>query len=148
MKQTLVTFLALTGLAAYAVSKEKKVEMKDLPPAVQRTVQEQIKGAQVKGISRETEDGKLQYEVETIVNGKTRDFNVDTKGVLLVVEEQASLDSIPPAARSAIEKKAAGGKITGVESVNEKGATSYEAAYTKGGKSHEVAVRADGSAVK
>ncbi len=39
--------------------------MKDLPPAVQKTVQDQAKGAEIKAISKETEDGKTHYEVET-----------------------------------------------------------------------------------
>ncbi len=148
MKRNLIVFLAALGISSLGFSAEKKVEFKDLPPAVQKAVQEQTKGAHIKGISRETEDGVPQYEIETTVNGKSRDINVDTKGNLLVVEEQTSMDAIPAAARAAIEKKAAGAKVTRVETVNEKGVTSYEAAYMKGGKSHEVAVKPDGSLTK
>ena len=49
-----------------------------------------------------------QYEVETMLNGKHRDFNVDAKGKLVVVEEEVDIASIPAAAKAAIEKKVAG----------------------------------------
>ena len=71
----------------------KKLELKDLPPAVQKTVQDELKGGEIRNIGRETEDGVSQYEVETMLNGKHRDFNVDTKGTLLVVEEETNMDS-------------------------------------------------------
>jgi uncharacterized membrane protein YkoI len=137
--------LSLSVLAAAAAG----LQLKDLPPAVQKTVQETLKGGQVRNISREKEDGVTQYEVETMLNGKRRDFNVDAKGQLLVVEEETDLATIPAPARAAIEKRAAGGKITVVELFLRGGETLYEAAYTsKGGKKHEVLVKADGTETK
>lgn len=135
--------------AALCLAAEKKLQVKDLPPAVQKTVQEQTKSAEIKNIGKETEKGVAQYEVETMVNGKHRDFNVDTKGTLLLVEEETTLDSIPAAAKAAIEKKAAGGKLGMVEIMTRGGQTLYEAAYTtKAGKKAEVLVKADGTEVK
>jgi len=87
--------------------------------------------------------------VETMVNGKHRDFLVDVKGAVTEVEEETALDSIPAAAKAAIEKKAAGGKIGMVETMTRGGATFYEAAYTsKAGKKLEVLVKPDGTEVK
>src|SRR5581483_1988272 len=130
--------LALT-LAAFAAA--ASLQLKDLPAAVQKTVQETLKGGQIKSISKEKEDGVTQYEVETMLNGKHRDFNVDSKGKLLVVEEETDIATIPAAARAAIEKKAAGGKIGMVELFLRNGETLYEAAFTaKNGKKHEVLV--------
>lgn len=126
----------------------KKLTLKDLPAAVQKTVEAETKGAELKGLSKETEKGQTQYEVESVVNGKTRDFIVDAKGAVVEVEEEAAIASIPAAARAAIEKAAAGGKITRVETLTKGGVTTYEAAFTKGGRAHEVGVKADGSAVK
>ena len=91
-----------------------------------------------------------QYEVETIRNGKRRDFNVDAKGKLVVVEEEVDMASIPPAAKAAIEKKMAGGKLKMVETVDKgDGVTLYEASYTsKAGKNGAVLVKADGTETK
>jgi uncharacterized protein YpmB len=149
MKRTLYILLAIASLAVLATGAGKKLEVKDLPPAVQKTVRDQLNGAEITGIAKETEKGKLQYEVETMVNGKHRDFNVDAKGTLLVVEQETSLDSIPAAAKAAIEKKAATGKLGMIEIMTRGGATFYEAAYTsKDGKKHETLVTPEGVEVK
>ena len=127
----------------------KKLELNDLAPAVQKTIQDELKGGEIKNIGRETEHGVAQYEVETMLNGKHRDFNVDTKGVLLVVEEETTIDSIPAPAKAAILKKVAGGKLGMVELFKRGGETMYEAGYTsKDGKKHEVLVKADGTEAK
>ncbi len=142
--------LALCLGAAFAQEKKAKtLTLKDLSPTVQKTIQAELKGGEIKSIGRETEDGVAQYEVETIRNGKHRDFNVDTKGKLLVVEEETSIDSIPAAANAAILKKVADGKLGMVEIFMRGGETMYEAGYTtKAGKKHEVLVKADGSQTK
>ena len=50
----------LIVIALGAGAAEKQVAMKDLPPAVQKTIQDQTKGAEIKGITRETEKGKTK----------------------------------------------------------------------------------------
>jgi Putative beta-lactamase-inhibitor-like, PepSY-like len=127
---------------------EKKVQMSDLPPAVQQAVQEQTKGAQIHGLSKETEKGQTQYEVETTAQGKSRDLTFDDKGMLIEVEQEVAIDSLPQAARAAIEKRTAGGRIVKVETVTRGAITTYEASYSKAGHTHEVGVKADGSPVK
>src|ERR1017187_3984288 len=117
--RALTICVAISALLGVAAAAEKKLQMKDLPPAVQKTVQDQTKGAEIKGISSETEKGKLTYEIETMVSGKHRDFLVDAKGAVTEVEDETVIDSIPAAAKAAIEKKAAGGKIAMVETRSE-----------------------------
>ena len=136
-------------LASGAALAQKRLTLKDLPAPVQATVQNELKGGEIKSIGKETEDGVAQYEVETILNGKLRDFNVDTKGKLLAVEEETSIDSIPAAAKAAILKRVADGRLGMVELFMRGGETMYEAAYTtKAGKKHEVLVKADGAETK
>jgi uncharacterized membrane protein YkoI len=142
-------YLAATlALAVAAIGAETKIQMKELPPAVQSAVESQTNGAQIVGISKETEKGKTVYEVETRLNGKSRDISFDGTGAVIEIEEQAALDSIPAAAKAAIAKKTVGGKIKTVETVTKGSTIVYEAAYTKAGKSHEFQVRADGSDVQ
>ncbi len=148
MKATLsiIVSLAVAGGLAMAA---KSLAVKDLPAAVQKTVQEQAKGAEIKNISKETEKGVTQYEVETLVNGKHRDFNVDTKGGLVVVEEETAIDAIPAPAKAAIEKKVGTGKLGMVETVTKGATVLYEAAYTtKAGKKQAVLVKPDGAETK
>ncbi len=144
----LITVAALSALAMTAFA-DKKVTLQDLPAAVQKTVQAELKGGEIKKIDKETEHGVTQYEVETMLNGKHRDFEVDTKGNLLVVEEETSIDSVPAPAKAAIMKKVADGKLSMVETFVKGGVTMYEASYTtKSGKKHEVLVKADGTQTK
>jgi uncharacterized membrane protein YkoI len=139
--------LMLPGLSALAWA--ASLQLKDLPAAVQKTVGDTLKGGQIRSISKEVEKGVTQYEVETMLNGKHRDFEVDAKGKLLVVEEETDIATIPAAAKAAIEKKSGGGKIGMVELFMRNGETLYEASYTsKNGKKHEVLVRADGAETK
>jgi predicted aspartyl protease len=149
MRASTVVVIAslITASAGAALAQEKKnkgLQVKSLPAAVQKTVQENLKGGEIRNIGREKEDGVEQFEIETVLNGKSRDFNVDTKGTLLVMEEATTLDAIPESARASILKKTAGGTVTRVEAVSRPGQpTTYEAAYTDAkGKKHSVTVRA------
>ena len=93
--------------------------------------------------------GRIRSEVETVHNAKHRDFEVDTNGGVLEIEEESDFDSLPDAAKQAITKKAARGKVSKVETVTAGGATLYEASYTAGnGKKHEIRVKPDGTEVK
>jgi hypothetical protein len=143
--------VAASGRAAEAQEKKAKgLQLADLPAAVQKTVQDTLKGGRIVHIDKEKEDGIEQYEIESMLNGKARDFNVDTKGALLLVEETTTIDAIPSGAKAGILTKVGDGKLTRVETVTKTGQpTTYEAAYTdKKGKKHEVLVTADGTAAK
>lgn len=127
---------------------EKKMTLRSLPPAVQKTVKEQTQGATILGISKEVEDGKTQYEVETKVNGRTRDFIVAADGKLMDVEEQMTLASLPPAVKETIQKEAGKGRILRVESLTKDGTLQcYEAQLQKGTKKSEIQVGADGKLI-
>ena len=145
----LTAISAIIAIGACLVVAQKKLTLSSLPPAVQAAVQAEAKGAEIKNIGKETEHGVVQYEIETILNGKHRDFNVDTKGKVLVVEEETTIDVIPTPAKAAILKKVGDGKLGTVELFKRGGETMYEAAYTtKAGKKNEVLVRADGTKTK
>ncbi len=141
--------VAVLALFATVCLSAKSLALKDLPAEAQKTIQAELKGGEIRSISKETEHGVTQYEVETMRNGKHRDFNVDTKGKLLVVEEETTLDAVPAPAKTAILKKVGGGKLGMVELFIRGGETLYEAEYTSStGRKHEVLVKADGTETK
>ena len=78
-----VALLALGIPTLFAA--EKKIQAKDLPPAVRTAVQEATRGATIKGYAREVEGGKTLFEVETTVNGRSRDLLFDASGTLVEV---------------------------------------------------------------
>lgn len=143
----------ITGLfvciAALSLQAETKLKVADLPAAVQKTVQEQLKNAILVGVGKETEKGKTVYELETKVNGKTRDLVIDAAGGVLEVEEEVEMATVPAVAREAIQKMAGKGKVTKVESLSKGGkVVAYEAAVMTGKKSSEVAVTPEGGPFK
>ena len=135
-------------LLIVAAANAQQTKLTNLPEAVRKTVQAQTQGAQIKTITKEKDGGKTFYEVETTVSGKARDFLVDASGNLAEVEEATELSAMPPPARVAIEKWAAGVKLSTVETVTKGSAGRYEASIVKGGKERAIAVKADGTVQK
>ena len=127
---------------------ERSVKMKDLPAAVQQTVREQSRGAKIRGLSVETENGVTNYEVELLVNGHGRDVLIDPSGAVVSVEEQVALASLPADVRSAIVRSAGGGRIVIVESISKGGSVeAYEAHVKRGRKTVEIKVGPDGQLI-
>ena len=125
---------------------DAKVQLKDLPPAVKATVEAETKNATLKGLGKEKENGKTVYEVETLVNGRTRDLMIDAAGKVYEVEEQLDADKAPAPVRAALEAK---GKIGVLESVMANGKTTYEGQIQpKTGKKITLDLNADGTPVK
>jgi uncharacterized membrane protein YkoI len=144
--RVLAVAVAIVAVAGLAHAADQKTTLKNLPPAVKATVDAESKGATIKSISGEKENGKTVYELETVVNGRTRDLMIDAAGKVYVIEEQLDIDQAPPAVKAALEAK---GKIVTLESVMENGKTRYEGqVQTKAGKKVAVEVDADGKPYK
>ncbi len=143
MKYTLIALaVAASGLSAA----DKKIQMKDLPPAVQKTVQaEEAKGARIVGLAVEMEGGKKMYEVETTVSGHSRDLLLDATGRIVETEEETSISAVPAAVKSALEARGTVGKV---EAVTKGTTVTYEAVVEKNGQKTEVAVTAGGKPIK
>jgi hypothetical protein len=141
--------IAVMGVMPVGLTAEKKYTLKELPAAIQKGIEGELKGGEIKNISKETEHGVTQYEVESMLNGKHRDFNVDTKGSVVLVEEEIAIEAVPAPAQAAIRKKVADGTLGMVETFVRGGTTAYEAAYqTKAGRKQVVLVKADGTSAK
>jgi uncharacterized membrane protein YkoI len=140
--------VAISALVASLAAQEKKVNMQDLPAAVQQAIKDYSKDAKIRGLATEMEKGKSVYEAELTVGGHSKDVTFDGDGHVLSVEEETPLAAIPAPARAAIERLAGQGKIGEVETVTEGGKTFYEAQLTTAGKKSEVKVDAAGAVVK
>ncbi|MDT7809277.1 MAG: hypothetical protein QOJ70_3090 [Acidobacteriota bacterium] len=131
-----------------ARDQESRVRMKDLPPAVQQTVREQSKGAVIRGLSRETEKGVTNYEVELRVGDHNKDVLISPSGEVVEIEEQVTLASLPPAVKTTIEQNAGRGKIVSIESITKDTTiTAYEAHVRGARKSREIKVSAEGQLI-
>jgi len=132
----------------FAQSSEKAVKMKDLPEAVRKTVQEQSKGATLRGLAKEVEDGKTFYEAELKVNGHNKDVLIDPSGTVVEIEEEVAVSALPPDVKATIQKNAGKGKIKNVESITKNNTLeAYEAHVTTGSKKSAIKVDPTGKLI-
>ncbi len=137
--------VATLFLTTVALAQEKKIPRADLPPAVEKTVAAQTQGATIKGFSQEKEKGQTYYEAEMTVSGHSKDVLIDVNGAVVEIEEQVSLDSLPPAVKAGLQVKAGTGKILKVESLTKHDKlVAYEAVVQTEGKKKEIQVGPDG----
>ena len=132
-------------MAGSAFGQEKRVTKSELPAAVQKTVDEQSKGATVRGFSKEMEHGKWSYEVQLLSNGQSKDVSMDANGNVTEIEEQVAMDQLPAEVREGLQAKAGKGTIKKVESLTKHDAVvAYEAQVVTNGKRSEVQVGPNG----
>jgi len=131
--------MAFSTTCLYAA--EKAVSRAELPAAVQKTAQEQSKGATIRRFVKDNEDGQLEYEMEMVANGHSKDVSIAPDGRLLEVEEQVALSQLPAKVEGSLQGKAGKGVITKVESITKNGKlVAYEAQVRTNGRHSEIQV--------
>lgn len=138
--------LGVMSFTTLSYGGEKKIAHSEMPVAVQKTAQEQSKGATVKGYSKDKENGQVEYEVEMIVDGHSKDVTIAPDGRVLEVEEQVQLSDLSADVQRGLKAKAGKGEITKVESIVKNGTlVAYEAQVKMNGRHIEVQVGPNGN---
>ena len=128
------------------VDLQQEVTVESLPAPMRKALTEQPRGAKILNISRETENSVVKYELETDVQGRSRNLSFDSAGKVTEIEEQVALDTLPAPARAKIEQQTGKGKVLSIEMVTATGKpVMYEATIEVAGKRQEIRVTADGS---
>lgn len=156
MQHRILSHTLLCGFILLALSRitsaqesETKVKPKNLPPAVQKTVQEQSQGAKVRGLAKEVEKGKTFYELEFMVEGHTKDMLIAPDGKVVAIEEEIALSAVSAAVKAELEKQTGKGHISKLETITKNGTLEYyEARIKTGVKSREVKVNPEGKVIK
>src|SRR5512140_1895314 len=87
---TVVMTTMLFGLSTCVHSQEKKITEKDLPAAVKSAFHKSYPHATIKGLAKETENGKTYYEIESIDGKLHRDLLYTPEGDAYEIEETIS----------------------------------------------------------
>ncbi len=149
---TLVTFALAASIAGVQAQTPKTATpakapapaATKLPAAVEAAFKKAYPAATIKNVSSETEDGKLQYEIES-VDGKTnRDVVYLANGTLLVAEEQIEASAVPAVVLTALKARYPKATITKYEKLTKGTATSYEMILT-GAAVKEAELAPDGT---
>ncbi|HEX7722725.1 MAG TPA: hypothetical protein VF397_11245 [Pyrinomonadaceae bacterium] len=141
--------LVLGLVFSVAHAQEKKLTRKQLPPAVEKTVARESEGATIKGFATEVENGQRLYEAELMVNGHHKDISMNRRGVIVEVEEEVSMDSLPATVQDGLRKAAGSGTIGMIESLTKSGKlVAYEGHVKTGTKRSEIQVGPQGEKLK
>ena len=128
---------------------ETPIKQSDLPAPVQATVAVQAKGAKIHGLSKETEDGRLNYELELVLaDGHRKDLDINAAGTVTEIEEEVVMSSLPPAVQNAIHANAGSRKVVRIERVSKGDGTlrGYEIGLRDGAARSELHLGPDGKA--
>lgn len=151
MKTLSRAFLVVLTMLAVSVAytrQEATIKKKDVPKAVLDAFAKSYPKATAKGYSKETEDGKVLYEIESTEGKMGRDVTYTADGTTVSVEETMAFSDMPEAVRTAFTKEYPKAKISMCERVVEGSVTKYEVHMTAGKKSSEAVYNPDGSAFK
>lgn len=97
--------MVLLILVAVAHGQEEKVALDKVPKPVLEAVKARFKDAKLTGSSKETEDGKLVYEVSIKQRGRNIDVTITPQGETLMVEKEITTKDLPKSAAKALEDK-------------------------------------------
>lgn len=124
---------------------EHRIAKSDLPAPVSKTADAQSLGATLVRYANDAKKGKVQYELQLMVNDYTKDVTMDPKGNVLGVEEQVQPEALPANVLTSLRAQAGKGDITKIESsVKHDRIVAYEAQVASGKRHREIQVGQDG----
>lgn len=129
---------------------DKAISMDSLPGPARASIEREAGGATIEKIKQIEEDGKTLYVGEIERAGREVNIEVYPDGKVCCIETEVSLADVPAAARAAIERETAGGKIEEIEEVRSvtKGLTYFAVEAKVGGTEWELEIGSDGTVIK
>jgi uncharacterized membrane protein YkoI len=127
---------------------DQKIKAKNLPAAVTAAFQKAYPNAKIKGASKEMENGKAVYEVESVDGKIRRDLLYNADGTCVEIEETVPLKALPSDVTDALKKGFPGGKVMKSEKLMKGETIQYELVIQSGKEKHEVVFDAKGLIVK
>ena len=121
----------------------EEVTLTETPAAVQKSIQAQIAGGQVKSVDETFDEDGTGFDVTaTAKDGGEKSFCVDTNGTLF--SEEVSLEKMRPGVRRAITETIGDGKVLRIDKSLGGKRASYEVQGRKDGKPFDFSVSARG----
>ncbi len=110
--------LAVLGLAWGTRAQEGEIPLDRVPKAVMNSAKARFPGAEIKGASEETEDGKPPvYALEMKHHRRDVDATFKADGSVVLVETAVPAKELPKAVRRALEHRYPGASVRGADSV-------------------------------
>jgi len=153
MSRVLFTILlalcfSFASLAIGNAPQEQTLKKKDVPQSILKSFQEAYPKAKMKGFSKEKNEGKVVYEVESLEGKIHRDILYDADGAVVSIEESLAFAELPQAVRKAIAKEYPKAKITKCEKLIKGSTTQFEVVLKYGKGKYEIVFDTDGKIAK
>jgi hypothetical protein len=103
---------------------EMQVFLKETPPSVQKAINAKAGGGILGDITKTSDGGEVNYDVEMTQAGRKRSFTVSTNGEL--VQEQVFAEELPDAVQKAVQTLGARGRPGKINQETEDGKVYYE----------------------
>ena len=146
---TVIMLLVFTLVAiATGLSQEVSLKKKDMPKAILAAFNTSYPKATIKGYAKETENGNISYEIESMEGKTHRDVSYTADGSVVSLEESIAYADVPEAIRNVVTKDYPKAKVTVCEKVTVGAVTNFELVVRSGKKKQELVFRADGTLVK
>jgi len=138
----------------------RKMQLSELPVAVQNTIRSHSNGAPIEDIDRETKDGRTIYEVAFKRDGKNTELKVAEDGSVIrddnnklslnlgKNESRVEFSQLPAAVRKTIQSQAGAAKIADLDRETRDGRVVYEVEFERQGRNTEIVVAEDGTLLK
>ena len=117
-----------------------------LPAPVTAAFKKAYPAATIRGTSKETENGKTVYEVESVENGKARDLIYAADGAVMELEEEMNPADLPAPVTAALKKLYPKATVAVAERQTRGAMVQYEL-QIKGAAKKSVAFMPDGRLV-
>jgi hypothetical protein len=108
------------------------------PAPVEAAFKKAYPNATVKNVSKETENGKVQYEVESMDGAQARDLVYLADGKLVLYEELIPQTEVPAAVMTALKAKYPKATVTRAEKLFQDGTMNYELAVKGAGQGEVI----------
>jgi hypothetical protein len=119
---------------------EESVALEGVPPAVRKAAEAAVPGLAADGAAKETDEGKVYFEISGTADGARVDVTVTPEGEVVCIERRVPADSVPEAARAAALKRLPGLVVDKAEKIWKKERTYYELRGKVGTKVYEIAL--------
>ena len=151
-----VVALLLLTMAATADDPAKKIEiikLEEAPKAVRDAIEGRFPGAKVSTTESETENGKVNFEVNLTHKGRKYEMHIQDDGTITAIEKEINLKDVSETVLTAVKNKYPDAIIQGgmeVSKVKDKKETPdhYLIAVKIGDKKKEIAFSLDGKTIK
>ncbi len=131
-----------------AEAKPAALDLKVLPEAVLAAFKASYPKAEIKGASKEVENGVTQFEVESVDGKLNRDLIYSVDGKVIEMEETTAPENLPEAVQKTLAKDYPGAKVLKAEILTKDGAKSFELSLQVKDKKMGVTIDPAGKIVK